>query len=182
MESFEFWASIIDSLAWPATVILCVLILKVPTGKLLERVSKLKYGEIEAEFQERLDNLGYLEHSEEVKVKSDITEPTVFLEDLAETSPRAAVLEAWLKVQKATNAFCIAKGFPQSTSHQGLFKLARERNLDIDAFQTAYQELRLLRNKAAHATDFDITPSTARMYVKNANFLADEFNIRANGA
>lgn len=182
MESFEFWASIIDSLAWPGTVILCVLILKVPTGKLLERVSKLKYGEMEAEFQERLGNLGSLEHSEEVKVKSDITEPAVFLEDLAETSPRAAVLEAWLNVQRATNAFCIAKGFPQNTSHQGLFRLARERDLDIEGFQTAYQELKLLRNKAVHATDFDITPSAARMFVKSANFLADEFNMRASDA
>ncbi|MDV6252713.1 hypothetical protein [Vibrio sp. EA2] len=151
-------------------------------GKLLGRVSKFKYGEIEAEFQERLEKLVSFEQSEEVKVGVDTAGTSVALEDLAETSPRAAVLEAWLKVQKATSAFCIANGFPQDISHQGLFKLARERNLDIDAFQTAHQELRLLRNKAVHATDSDITTATARQYIKNANFLADEFNMRANSA
>ncbi|MGF1689688.1 hypothetical protein [Photobacterium kagoshimensis] len=182
MKTLEFVASIIDSLAWPITVLLCVLILKEPMGKLLGRVSKFKYGEIEAEFQERLEKLVSFEQSEKIKIGTDTAEATVALEDLAETSPRAAVLEAWLKVQKATSAFCIAKGFSQDMSHQGLFKLARERNLDIDAFQTAHQELRLLRNKAVHATDSDITTATARQYIKNANFLADEFNMRANGA
>ncbi|HFQ5008729.1 TPA: hypothetical protein ACG1TX_004191 [Vibrio vulnificus] len=182
MKKLEFVASIIDSLAWPVTVFLCILILKEPMGKLLGRVSKFKYGEIEAEFQERLEKLVAFEQSEEIKVNADTAEASVYLEDLAETSPRAAVLEAWLKVQKATSAFCIAKGFPQNVSHQGLFKLARERNLDIDAFKTVHQELRLLRNKAVHASDSDITPATARQYIKNANFLADEFTMRANGA
>ncbi|MEZ9884821.1 hypothetical protein AB4374_13210 [Vibrio splendidus] len=182
MKDLEFVASIIDSLAWPATVLLCIFILKEPMGNLLGRVSKFKYGEIEAEFQERLEKLVSFEQNEEVKVGDDTVDGSVALEDLAETSPRAAVLEAWLKVEKATRAFCIAKGFPHNMSHQGLFKLARERNLDIDAFQTAHQELRLLRNKAVHATDLDITTATARQYIKNANFLADEFRMRANGA
>lgn len=60
--------------------------------------------------------------------------------------------------------------------------IAREKGLDIDAFQTVHQELRLLRNKAVHVTDSDITSPTARQYVKNANFLADEFNMRVNDA
>lgn len=181
MKTLEFVASAIDSLAWPVTVILCILILKEPVGKLLSRVSKFKYGEIEAEFQERLGKLVAFEQSETVKANPDAAEVSVFLEDLAETSPRAAILEAWLKVEKATIAFCVDKGLPQNLSHQGLFKLAREKGFDIDEFQTAHQELRLLRNKAVHVTDSDITPSTARQYVKNAHFLADEFNMRVSG-
>ncbi|EGQ7649851.1 hypothetical protein J4H65_20390 [Vibrio alginolyticus] len=182
MKILEFIASIIDSLAWPMTILLCTLILREPMGKLLGRVSKFRYGEIEAEFQERLEKLGSFGQSEEIKGDAGTASASVALEDLAETSPRAAVLEAWLKVQKATSSFCTAKGFPRDVSHQGLFRLARERNLDIDAFQTAHQELRLLRNKAVHATDSDITTETALQYIKNANFLADEFNMRANGA
>ena len=71
MKTLEFVASAIDSLAWPVTVILCILILKEPLGKLLSRVSKFKYGEIEAEFQERLEKLVVFEQSEAAKANPD---------------------------------------------------------------------------------------------------------------
>jgi len=92
------------------------------------------------------------------------------------------VQEAWIIVEKATSVFCKANGLPFNLSYQGSFRHAKERDLDIDDFQTAYQELRLLRNKAVHATDADITYSTAKQYKKTANFIAAELSMRSHGA
>jgi len=169
-------------LAWPVTVVCCVYILRAPAGKLLERVTKLKYGELEAEFQERLKKIEQISDGDTKRIKQDQNVTTISLEDLPEVSPRAAVLEAWIIVERATSVFCEAKGLPANLSHQGLFRLSKEKDLDIEAFQTAYQELRLLRNKAVHATDSDITPTTAKQYVKTANFIAAEFSMRAHVA
>jgi hypothetical protein len=182
MDLLDFFASLTDSLAWPVTVLCCVYILRTPAGKLIERVTKLKYGELEAEFQERLNKIENISEDGAKGIKQDLKVASIALEDLSEVSPRAAVLEAWIIVEKATSVFCEANGLPSNVTYQGLFRLAKEKDLDIEAFQTAYQELRLLRNKAVHATDSDITPATAKQYVKTANFIAAEFSMRAHCA
>lgn len=178
MDLLEFIASLADSLVWPVTVICSVYILRVPAGKLIERVTKLKYGELEAEFQERLNKI---ETIPGIKREQNIASAAIALEDLSDISPRAAVLEAWIIVEKATSIFCEAHGLPPKIHPNALFRLAKEEKLDIEALEMAYQELRMLRNKAVHAADSDITSITAKQYVKTANFIAAEFSMRAHG-
>jgi len=181
MQLLEFFASVIESLAWPLVTGYCVYILRIPLGKLLERVSKLKYGELEAEFQERLSRIEPITNDTAL-IKQEEHSSKVALEDLPEISPRAAVLEAWIIVERAASEFCMAHGLPLTLSYQGLFQLAKKNDLDIDAFQTAFQELRILRNKAVHASDTDITSATAKQYVKTANLVAAELSMRARPA
>lgn len=179
MGLLEFLASLVKSLAWPVVVGYCVYILRTPVGNLLGSVSKLKYGDLEAEFQGTLGRIIHTQKATTRQIGNEEKEaPTVALEDLAEISPRSAVLEAWIMVEKETVDFCKAHGLPVTLSYQGLFRLSKEKELDIEAFQTAYQELRLLRNKAVHATDAEITSETAKQYVKAANFIAAELNMR----
>lgn len=183
MSILEFFASIINSLAWPVLIGFCVYVLRNPAGKLLERISKFKYRELEAEFREVLDDIKPIEARVSDRAKLDRSESaSIALEDLVDVSPRAAVMEAWILVENATAKFCEAHGLPSRMSHQGLFRLAEEKNLDIAHLQTAYQELRLLRNKAAHATDFEIKPGTAKDYLRAANFIASELGMRENSA
>lgn len=159
----------------------CVYILRNPAGKLLERISKFKYRGLEAEFREVLDDIKPIEARVSDRTTFDRPESaSIALEDLAEVSPRAVVMEAWILVEKATAKFCEANGLPSRVSYQGLFRLSEEKNLDIAHLQTAYQELRLLRNKAAHAPDFEIKPSTAKEYLNAANFIASELGMREN--
>ncbi len=182
MGLLEFIASLADSFAWPATLVCGIYILRTPAGKLIERVTKLKYGELEAEFQERLNKIEKTSGRDTKEIKQEQNITSISLEELAEVSPRAAVLEAWITVEKAISAFSEANKLPSKVSYQDLFRIAKEKNLDIEAFQTAYQELRLLRNKAVHATDYDITPASAKQYVKTASFIAAEFSMRAHSA
>ncbi|GLS91266.1 hypothetical protein GCM10007916_23350 [Psychromonas marina] len=182
MGTLDFVASLVNSLAWPVGVVCCIYILKAPAGKLLERVSKLKYGELEAEFQERLNKIETTQVGDENKVVEEDTITSISLTELSEVSPRAAILEAWVSLEKTTSVFCQANGLPAKVSYQGLFKLAKEKDLDIEPFQAAYQELRVLRNKAVHASDLDITATTAKQYVKTANFVAQELSMRSHSA
>jgi len=182
MGLLDFVASLVESLAWPLIVGFCVYILRTPAGKILERISKLKYGDLEAEFQERLNKIEPIANGDTKRIIQEKNITPITLEYLSELSPRAAVLEAWIIVENATSAFCEANGLPANISYQGLFQAAKKKDLDIEAFQTAYQELRLLRNKAVHATDSDITPITAKQYVKTANFIAAELGMRTHGA
>lgn len=182
MSLLEFIASLADSLAWPTTLVGGIYILRAPAGKLIERVTKLKYGELEAEFQERLKKVDKTSGRDTKESKQEQSFTSISLEDLADVSPRAAVLEAWITVEKAISVFCEVNKLHPRASYQDLFFLAKEKNLDIEAFQTAYNELRLLRNKAVHATDYDITSASAKQYVKTASFIAGEFSMRTHNA
>lgn len=183
MSILEFLASIINSLAWPMLVGFCVYILRVPAGKLIARISKFKYGELEAEFREVLDDIKPIESKVSERAQLEQRESiSIDLEELADVSPRAAVMEAWILVEKATAEFCEAHDLPPRISYQGLFRASKEKNLDIEHLQTAYQEMRLLRNKAAHASDFDIKPGTARDYVRAAYFISSELGMRKTSA
>lgn len=178
MSILEFLASIINALAWPVLVGFCIYILRTPTGKLITRLSKFKYGKLEADFREALDEIKPIESKASERLLEQRKSVSIDLEDLADASPRAAVMEAWILIEKATAEFCEAHDFPPSISYQGFFRAAKENNLDIEHLQSAYQEMRLLRNKAAHASDFDITPGTARDYVKAAYFISSELGMR----
>ena len=98
METLEFVASLVESLAWPAVVGYCVYILRAPAGKLLERVSKLKYGELEAEFQERLNNIKSIHDGDTQPILKEENIAAITLEDLTEVSPRAAVIGLGVKL------------------------------------------------------------------------------------
>lgn len=183
MSILEFVASIISSLAWPMLVGFSVYILRAPAGKLIARISKFKYGELEAEFREVLDDIKPIESKVSERAQLEQRESvSIDLEELADVSPRAAVMEAWILVEKATVEFCEAHDLPSRISYQGLFRASKEKNLDIEHLQTAYQEMRLLRNKVAHASDFDIKPGTARDYVKAAYFISSELGMRKASA
>jgi hypothetical protein len=180
MGILEFLASLVESLAWPTILGICIYIFRAQVGKLLERLSKVKYGDLEAEFQERLNNIEPVQNVKKLKIKEEeknIT--TITLEELSVVSPRSAILEAWIKVEKATSEFCEANQLATNPSYQALFQVAKEKDLDIEPFKTAYQELRLLRNKAVHASDSDITSLTAKQYVKTAEFIIAELGMRA---
>jgi hypothetical protein len=52
VDGLTFTSELVKSLAWPAATVGIVLLLRKPMGKLLVLLKKLKYGDLEAEFGE----------------------------------------------------------------------------------------------------------------------------------
>ncbi|MGN9865176.1 hypothetical protein [Bacillus swezeyi] len=57
MNWFEFVSAIIQSLAWPVTLIMFVLLLKDPLSERMKELIKLKYKDFELEFDQRIQAL-----------------------------------------------------------------------------------------------------------------------------
>lgn len=100
---------------------------------------------------------------------------------LAEISARAAILEAWTEVELAV------QGLPQSRSRGGppgsgvmlspplvVRQLAEDKIIDSGTF-AIFEELRQLRNQAAHAPNFQPSAQHAKEYVDLALRLATRF-------
>lgn len=181
MNGLEFIASIVGSLAWPAVVIAVFYFLREPVKNLLPLLQKLKYKELELEFNRRVEEVR-AEVVQELPVLPAAAAPAQTDEitkaaRLAETSPRAAVLEAWLSVEAA--AFDAARrldwAVPSEKSSNGAFAMKfLERHPQVDrSIVGLLRELRSLRNQAAHAPEFALSKSAAIEYASSAARVAE---------
>jgi hypothetical protein len=170
MDILTFLSNIINSLAWPLTLVIAILLLRKPLRELFPFIQKLKYKEIEIEFgrqvkevrKELAEKLAPMEG----KLELTITEDKEVVR-LAEISPRYAVMEAWRRVELAALDAARKLGGDAFRNKTFTFKaigfLERQEKLDRSIISTL-RDLRGLRNQAAHAPEFALTKESAIDY------------------
>jgi hypothetical protein len=171
-----FVASLVRSLAWPAGIIVVVIVLRQPIGAAFSRgVRRLRAGPVEVEFDQEL-----AEVREELSRSPELTatEPQVLSASLAEelarlteVSPRSAVLEAFARIEARLAALLdSADGEPHRTAGgRALARRARDQGLISDETLTAVEGLSVLRNLAAHSPTDEIGAERARDYLALAD-------------
>ncbi len=180
MDSLTFVAEIVKALAWPVTVLIILVVLRDPLRQLIPLLQRLRYGGVELDFGQRVQELAA--EARQQLPASAATGPEIKplrdrLDQLAQLSPRATVLEAWLELENAAI---------EATKRHGLNLTSREQRSPIllgDALERAgildeskqeiYYRLRNLRNAAAHASDFAFDSSSAVEYADTALRLAE---------
>jgi hypothetical protein len=156
MDWLQFLASVIGSLAWPAAIVLIVLLLRRELVQILRRLRRLKYSDAEAEFGEKLE-----------EVEEDIAELPVppklppkkefrdqYIDDLDRFSNNSAVFVSWLEVESAIlNLARAAKLLETNMPAPRAAQLLLKRELIDPATYRAIRELLELRNIAVHPND-----------------------------
>jgi hypothetical protein len=178
MDWPTFVTELIKALAWPITVLIIIIVLRKPLANLLPTLQRLRYRDLEIEFGRQVQEL-----SEDVKrelpaaTAAGTDRPHVArLGELAQLSPRAVVLESWLDVEEAAI---------EATRRRGLNLAYRELRAPIllgqaleqsgildESKAQIYHRLRILRNAAAHASEFAFEPDSALEYADAAMRLA----------
>jgi hypothetical protein len=173
-----FVASLVHSLAWPAGVVIVVTVLRRPIGAALGRgVRRVRAGPVEVEFDQELAEVREeLQRSPELAA-ADV--PTLGggslpeeLARLAEVSPRAAVLEAYARIEARLIEMLYPEGLesPRGASGRSLAHLAHRNGLISDETLSAVEGLSVLRNLAAHSPTTDtIGVDRARDYLALAD-------------
>lgn len=183
MDWLQFIASLIGSLAWPAVVLAAVVLLRRPLAALLPLLRRLKYKDIEVEFDREVREL----RDEAAAVLPPLpravpsTVPENALLELASVSPRAAVVEAWLRVESAARRAIERRGVrPESGQALAGLQLTRTlRHAEIldNSARAVLDRLRMLRNQAVHAHDFAVGEESAREYVELSLALARRLEV-----
>jgi hypothetical protein len=172
MNGWGFFAAVIGSLAWPIAVLVIVFALRDQIRNLFTRITTLKYKDFEADFGKRLERL-----EEEVSAETAerpakllaITPEQIPVDEfdrLVELSPSAAVLRAWVGVEKMLRTMAKHHGI-ENADRKSVGQLTRalltgER---IDRRTAAIlDDLRVLRNYAAHPSDREITVNEAMRF------------------
>jgi hypothetical protein len=173
VNGLAFVASLVHSLAWPAGLVVVVVVLRRPIGAVMGRgIRRLRAGPVEVEFDQELAEVrAELRRSPELAaeplVQNSLGEE---LARLAEISPRAAVLEAFARIEVRLAELLpgTETDFPR-ISGKLLAALARNRGLISDETATAVEGLSVLRNLAAHSPTDEISAERARDYIALAD-------------
>ena len=166
--------ALLSALAWPTAVVWIAYLFRAEIRGLSLRVSHLKFKELEASFSQELkdtetkvDNLpsgtSTLPPSAEILTKSEQ------LLRIAQTSPRAAILESWILIEEAAGKSGFIQGaqIPRINSMLFVESLIKDGKLPSDSVAIV-EALRDLRNKASHLSDFSVSQLEAERYIKLA--------------
>ena len=174
----EYLIKIIETLAWPGVVLISVYLLRKPITELIPQLKKLKYKELEMEFNHELEALS--KKSQESRARVEIEAPKeeedYYLQQVKEVSPRAAIMESWLELE--ATAISTAQHFKITPEKKRInFHMAvqalRKNDVLTDQDIANINDLRALRNKAAHEIDFPITEDEAAKFMEIARDQAE---------
>jgi hypothetical protein len=171
MDIWSFLASIMSSLAWPGTIFAIVILLRKPIGELIPLLRNIRYKNLEIDFGRRLEKLEVQADRAELPSITPTTAPPDeypldvdywdTIERLSEVSPRAAISEAWRRVEWSLDDYFQKIGKERPGSYQGMLRSIRAQNRHVPPAMSLLQDLRILRNKAVHAREFDIDSQRA---------------------
>ena len=186
----EYFIQLIDSLAWPVAVLIIVLIFKKELSKLISKLSNVKYREFEANFSNKLqdaeDKLKEIKRPDVKDIPEALEQSKIEETDydrimrIAEISPRAAISEAWSEVEIAakTAARQSELHVDKPESVRNIVKAFIKNGVFNEMNLQAFEELRVLRNRAVHTPEFYIQEDETEKYIDLALRLAFElYNV-----
>lgn len=182
MDWLTFLSKIVEALAWPAVVVGVLLYLRKEFPSIVRSLRKLKFKDVELEFGEEAIALAAETKRIVPAAKSDVKllgqdEDAVVarLNSIAELSPRAAILEAWLLVEAAAADLIRKQSSMALTANPGPMRIReglRRAEVLTPPQEAAFEHLRRLRNEAVHAPEAEFTAAAVAGYIESAVAMA----------
>lgn len=170
----ELFVTLLIGIAWPAAVVWIAYLFKGELRSLLHRMSQLKYKDVEAKFESGLAEaeakvIAIERSSPSALPRPEITSKLELLRRIADVSPRAAIMEAWVLVEDAAGKSGFVQGSTIPRVNPDLFvdELVRLGKLP-NGSDSLLLQMRRLRNQAAHLPDFSLNQDEADRYLQLA--------------
>lgn len=172
------------ALAWPAATLACVWLLRTEVRLLLGRLTRVRspLGDVifREEIAEALKEVGQQEIGDSGADNSAADARTIS-DLLADTNPRSAILDGWAAVERSLRVLAREAQLPLASRGSPL-QLQRElRQQGILSEESDYllNQLRPVRNSAAHNAEIDFSAGFARAYVRTALETAEKISAES---
>jgi hypothetical protein len=178
VDWLAFFAEVIKAAAWPAAVVILVLLFRKPLVELIPLLKNLKYKELELEFGEQIKKV-----EEEIAqaipapaFSEATTTPAPSTEDvalqLASVEPRAGIFQAWREVENAAHEAVARHNIPAASRRLTLMQTLSQNRLVAPEQMAVLNKLNELRNRAVHNSDIPISFETAKEFIEAAGRVA----------
>jgi hypothetical protein len=173
-----FVAQIISALAWPITLLTCVLLLKRHLLALIPLVRTVKYSDVEIRFGQEVAELTRTTDIAELTSPENNQRPNQWesLSRLVDVRPRTAIRTAWNQVEKSIRELAKKRNTEVTDAAEGMPMVIGAILLNQGAISgqqyELMQKLRMLYHEAERAEPDTITADSAAEYVGLALRLA----------
>ena len=163
MDWLQFFASVVGSAAWPATVLALIALLRAPVTRVLLTLTRLKYKDLELDFGRELKQLEQKAKAIEVKPQQSKAIPPAAkdsaqlldeAERLAQDFPEPAVAVGWQAVENelmsAVMRLAISPDYPAHNSAMKNVELLLQQKAIDESTIDILKRMRNLRNMAVH--------------------------------
>ncbi len=164
MDWITFASNAIESLAWPTAIALTVWWLRGNIAELIPYTKRLKYKDLEIEFEKELSSLKKeTEKQKRAHAVSSIQdkEDKKYIEQSADISPRAALVDSWVGLEITATSSAEMLELISDSRKPVPFPKVIKALLDNDIIDqnvaNILKELQSLRNKALHSSKFNIS-------------------------
>lgn len=175
-------AEFIASIAWPLTVLIIALLFRSPLTEALRSASgALTAGPLKLEWQRRVAEVEADLGRTPSLSQGEIDGAAGKLNEIAETSPTGAVVEAFGQIELSLQELLKQHGaedLDRPWNVRQLAEIAHEQGLITSETKDAIEGLSVMRNLAVHGGQSDISPQRAREFVALAQGVL--FAIRSN--
>lgn len=170
MSTLAFIVLMTKALAWPLIALLVFSKLRDPLLDLIPALRELKYGNLHMTFRDKVRELADSADA----LFATMHEPRAASEDqrldaLATLSPRSAILEAWIPVERETVGLALRKGLEidptNYRSPREVIAALKSKKIVSGDEVALFNQLRELRNYAAHATEFQTSPDAVKQFI-----------------
>ena len=178
MDYLDFFARLADSVAWPIAATVALLIVKRPLSELVPLVRRLKFGDLQVDFHERISEA-------EEQVAAIVADPSEAppapqaLRDTATVAPRDGIISAWINILNAQVRLARRHGIdPSARQRHGrsFERVLAHREIIDPRLASLITELRIIRNQAAHEADLRLNEEDANRYVSISQQLVRELD------
>ena len=169
MDWLTFIADMTKAIVWPLAISCIIFVMRRPLANLLPQLQSLRWKDFQIDFGRRIESIEREAQTALPEVHLGEPQEGPGREDrfaaLAEVSPSAAVLDAWLDVERALRAAASRHGIPLSPATlSSLARALAERGVLDPATMSIFDSLRKLRNNVAHAPEMAITLIQAKEF------------------
>ncbi len=173
----EFIAAIVDSLAWPAVVVIAFFLFRERLGALVAKLARLKYKDLELDFdklKEQAKQIGDAPSDSSLPSDPAFASLEEQILNTIDTAPSGSILLAWSAVEaaiaSAVSRLAISAESPSYRSPlHNIDMLHNFSDLNKDSIRLL-NEMRMLRNKVSHEHETlkKITEGQAQEYAHTA--------------
>jgi hypothetical protein len=176
----HFHWSIARSIAWPCAIALIAWWFRSEIRALVPRLTRFRHNDTEFEFTQGVQRLladAGRDHSLEptTETPETTTDDTLArLQEIAAISPRAAIVEAWIDVERSSADAVRRLNIPidqNLRTPMQFISMLSTRHIDPSRMRQI-EELRRLRNEAAHFPEFTVDDATVTDYIRLARSMA----------
>ena len=181
MHWMDFTLALIDKLIWPCIIMIAILTLQKPLQALLPLAQSIKYKDFELNFSQQLSKIRQQASEDLPPLKQN--NKTSILEN-ARFLPNQSILQAWENLDTSAQSLLI-KHLPnihieEKQRYKFIGQSLLSHHLITNKQAKLFHELRQLRNKVAHAPDYEVNTVLALQYIELCFALIEAFQKEVN--